>query len=210
MAPRPIRFPDLDISLKQRLAGAVVIIALGVIFIPLLLDGAGMEEYRRLKMNMPERPEYEFPVVVPEKPMPPAPERTAKAPEGEHIQAPARTRTRAGSSTPRSGGRARATATPPAPKPKATPKPARHIKPAFVVQLASFEKRDNARALVDRLRKAGFESFIETHRLDGRRMYRVKVGPMLRREDANKVLARLERKFRLKGTIQNWHPADTQ
>ncbi len=208
MAPRPIRFPDLDISLKQRLAGAVVIIALGVIFIPLLLDGAGMEEYRRLKMNMPERPEYEFPVVVPEKPMPPAPERAAKAPEGGQIQAPAKSR--AGSSTHRAGGRTRATATPPAPKPKATPKPARRIKPAFVVQLASFEKRDNARVLVDRLRKAGFEGFIETHRLDGRRMYRVKVGPMLRREDANKVLARLERKFRLKGTIQNWRPADTQ
>ncbi|HHH46594.1 MAG TPA: hypothetical protein ENK53_06225 [Thiotrichales bacterium] len=208
MAPRPIRFPDLDISLKQRLAGAVVIIALGVIFIPLLLDGAGMEEYRRLKMNMPERPEYEFPVVVPEKPMPPAPERTAKAPDGE----PAQTRTSSGASAHGQRSRTRTAATAPASKPKPIPtaKPARRIKPAFVVQLASFEKRDNARTLVEKLRKAGFESFIETHRLAGRRLYRVKVGPMLRREDAKRTLARLERKFHLKGSIQNWHPADAQ
>jgi len=185
----------LDISLKQRLAGAVVIIALGVIFIPLLLDGAGMKEYRRLKLHEPEKPRYDFPVVVPEKPLPKAAPASESPAQSESEKAEATVRDTK-SAVKRKGTAPRVE----------TPQPAA-LKPAFVVQLASFSQRANAATLVSKLQKAGFEAFIETSRISGRKMYRVKVGPMLRREDAVRVRDRLQKKFGLKGTIQNWRPA---
>lgn len=47
-------------SLKQRLIGAAVLIALAVIFIPMLLDGAGWREELTMNMEIPPEPKFTF------------------------------------------------------------------------------------------------------------------------------------------------------
>lgn len=53
--------------LKQRLVGAIVLISLGIIFIPMLLTGRGDLTGEQPKSNVPPKPAYEIeaPVVLP-------------------------------------------------------------------------------------------------------------------------------------------------
>ncbi|MDQ3797082.1 MAG: hypothetical protein M3294_05845, partial [Pseudomonadota bacterium] len=50
----------METSLKQRLIGAAVIVALAVIFIPMLFDNAERKKPVTLDMNVPPEPEYTF------------------------------------------------------------------------------------------------------------------------------------------------------
>lgn len=48
----------MDNTLKQRLVGAVVLVALGVIFIPALLDGSGYRARQARTIEIPEKPVF--------------------------------------------------------------------------------------------------------------------------------------------------------
>lgn len=51
----------MDKALKQRMVGAVVLIALGVIFIPMLLDGgSGEDGERRVELDIPAAPDRDY------------------------------------------------------------------------------------------------------------------------------------------------------
>jgi DedD protein len=60
-------------------------------------------------------------------------------------------------------------------------------------------------ALRDKLRKNGFTAFVEKYRERGKSSYRVRVGPELKRENAEKHLVQLKSKLQLKGIIMG-HP----
>lgn len=51
----------MDILLKQRLTGAVVLISFVVIFIPMLLSSKGETYFAQAQTNIPPLPSYEFP-----------------------------------------------------------------------------------------------------------------------------------------------------
>jgi DedD protein len=67
--------------------------------------------------------------------------------------------------------------------------------------VGSFGEEKNALALRDKLRKAGFTAFIETTKAGGKEMTRVKVGPVLKREEAERLLQRLNKEMELKGQV---------
>ena len=48
----------MDKQLQQRLVGAVVLVSLGVIFIPALLDGAGYKSRHSRSIEIPVEPEF--------------------------------------------------------------------------------------------------------------------------------------------------------
>jgi DedD protein len=50
----------VDTSLKQRLLGAAILVALAVIFIPMLFDGSSREKSVTSDMQIPPEPEYTF------------------------------------------------------------------------------------------------------------------------------------------------------
>jgi len=50
----------MDKALKQRLVGATILIALAVIFLPMLLDGNGQDSMSGKMIEIPERPEVQF------------------------------------------------------------------------------------------------------------------------------------------------------
>lgn len=190
-------------QLKQRIVGAIVIVALGVIFIPMIL-------------NRDDNPTGISGSNIPKKP--PELEQLAKQtppamPAGPAM--PTETRQIVDKDTP--------------PLPKATPelvkenatktsqpekgvtkapaKAAETAKPhGFVVQLASFTDRDKALHLRDRLRKSKFNCFVESITGKNGTLYRVRVGPVIKREQANQLQTRITKKFRLKGTLVMSYP----
>jgi len=73
------------------------------------------------------------------------------------------------------------------------------------VQMGSFARQENADALRDRLRKAGYRAFVSRHDGGGKAVYRVQVGPELSRRQAARQRDELRRKLEIKGIIRR-HP----
>lgn len=48
----------MDMMLQQRIVGAIVLVALGVIFIPALLDGSGYKSRHEKTVEIPSRPTF--------------------------------------------------------------------------------------------------------------------------------------------------------
>jgi cell division septation protein DedD len=59
------------------------------------------------------------------------------------------------------------------------------------VQAGSFESRANAQALAEKLREAGFATAVSEVRANGKDLYRVRAGPVVDRESARALQARL-------------------
>jgi DedD protein len=181
----------LEVSVKQRVVGAIVLIALGVIFIPMLLDGAGMKEQEALEIRIPEKPRYDFPRQIKPQTLPEATETEEPVASKPEIEKP----------------RAE-------PKPAPKPRPPRptvdvekepDIKPtplsSYVVQVGSFGNRSNALNLRDKIRKAGYPAFIESFSTGSKTMVRVKVGPVLKRKEAEKIKVQMKKDLKLDGRV---------
>ncbi|MFK8015531.1 MAG: SPOR domain-containing protein [Gammaproteobacteria bacterium] len=76
------------------------------------------------------------------------------------------------------------------------PAPARTVKPdpatGWAVQVGSFASQANANKLADQLNDLEYKSFVSRKRLNGRVMYRVRVGPRATREEALGLAERLK------------------
>ena len=195
----------MDISLKQRLVGAVVLIGLGVIFIPMILDGSGRSA--RVTMDVAIPPEPVFKGGEPLLPLPPEepPQVSTEVPAAQEPVPPPPEPTVSAST--RRVSEARAVPESPAPETPAPPpaKPSAPEQSAWVVQVGAFGEQAKAIALRDRLRKAGFPAFVEDVRVDGKRVHRVKVGPELDRTKAQSIQARLAKDLQLEGIVVS-HP----
>ncbi|WP_369976631.1 SPOR domain-containing protein [Xanthomonas bundabergensis] len=103
-------------------------------------------------------------------------------------------------------------------KPAATPAPVAAAKPApsvpsvpaaagtgFAVQLGAFAKAEDANALRDKVRAAGFSAFVEQVRTDKGALNRVRVGPVANRADAEQLRAQVAAKVGISGMVRP-HP----
>lgn len=199
--------------LKERIVGATVIVALGIIVIPWLLDGPAQAP-RPVERTL-ELPSGEAPGRVYSIPLDPA--------AGPPVQVGNEAREEAEASSPEPSGAVRRPAGEPVLSPPIEPerdappeqpsqppprpatqavqpseeKPARQApEPAdaggdWAVQVGSFSQADNARALRAQLAAAGFDAFVSRVATDAGTMHRVRVGPAATRADAEKLLARL-------------------
>jgi len=207
----------VNIQLKQRLVGAVVLVALAVIFIPMLLSGEGNLGGSIDGSNIPAEPDFRFPPVpdAPKAPLVAAAPVVPLGDEGEENESPAVS----GKSVPEKKVVDQSPTKPPAkvvekapakpispPVVKAAPakvESAESGKPSgWVVQVGSFSARNNARALRDKLRKQGYASFVEPIKGASGRVYRVRVGPELSKVAADKLRQRLVKEAGLKGLVQ--------
>jgi len=86
----------------------------------------------------------------------------------------------------------------------ASTKPAANLPQAWVVQVASLSARDKADELVARLRSKGYRATL-VHQSG---MWKVLVGPELRKEVAESIKQRLaaDTEFHLSGWVQAWKP----
>ena len=72
---------------------------------------------------------------------------------------------------------------------------------AWIVQLGSFTDEDNAQSLNEKLRKAGYPAFVEPLKKNGKISYRVRVGPEIKRSEADLLLKNLKDKMNLDGIV---------
>lgn len=171
----------MEPALKQRLVGALVLVGLAIIFVPMLVVEPQPEDVRLAPAAelspMPAMPAPAFserPADAGRVVLPPATglvEQLPDAPEPARLP---------GLKQPDLPGGVQAHV----PSPKALPAPA-----GWVVQAASLSSRDNAEALVARLKAAGLDAYTDRGRVrDGQPTYRVRLGPESTHEDA-KALA---------------------
>lgn len=188
-------------QLKHRIVGAIVLVALGVIFIPMILNTDN--EFTISETNIPAKPpqleqlaEMKTPEPVPLQPAPvldtqPVDEKTPTQSAQEPVSpAPA--------TTEQTGSDAAATT---ADKQNNT-KDAR----AWVIQVASFSEQDKAMKLRDRLRKAKYPSFVESVTTKNSKLYRVRVGPVVRREHADDWQKKIAKDFKVPDALVMAHP----
>ena len=154
-----------------------MLVALGVIFIPVLLDGSGFKSRQGRSITMP--PEPEFPPLSEIKLKPVARARDDESP------APAES----------TGTAARTTASTELKQP---------VK-AFALQVSTVTIRDNAYALRDKLRKEGYAAYVEKRTRNGKTSYRVRIGPELDISRLEKMKQTLSKEQGLDGFVVN-HP----
>lgn len=85
-----------------------------------------------------------------------------------------------------------------------TPEKQPALKPAlaaWVVQLGSFSSEQNAWALRDKLRNKGYHAFVERVSEGGKMVIRVRIGPELQRAKAEAVQQKLAKEMKIKGIV---------
>lgn len=192
----------MDPSLKQRLLGAAVLIALAVIFVPMFLSPSSPRKpggMQSSELAIPPEPEGEFRTevlpVLPEAPRPAADADriatvdTATAPRPE-VATPLPT-----PATPPAEAPAPATPAPAeaAPAPVvAKPSPGQAANGRFFVHLGVYTETKNASDLVAGLKKGGYPAFAEGTTFQGKAAERVRVGPYADRAAAEAARLRIK------------------
>ena len=199
-------------GLLQRMVGALVLIAIAVIFVPMLFNR--QDDLRHVTVDAPSIPaapvvaEIEMESVdVPEPQSVPegfeiieegaepdaAPPAVASAPAPIEPVAPT----------------ASAPATPEQPAPAKTEPPVaeprldnNNLPVSWSIQLASLSNRASAESLQQTLRSQGYNAYIRT--ADG--MNRVFVGPLVERSEANRLRDVLQRQQKLDGFVVRFKP----
>ncbi|MGX9761929.1 SPOR domain-containing protein [Pseudomonas shahriarae] len=215
----------LDSAYKQRMVGALVLVALAVIFLPMLFSR--QDEQRQVTVEAPAAPQAPVmpqvqvePVVVPEPQALPEEEPVPTDAEIAEQQAPSAPIQPSvpvvkPAPAPAPVVAAKPAAPAPAPKPVA-PQPAAPGKPdvgqsridpnglpiSWSVQLASLSNRESAEALQKTLRSQGYNAYIRT--ANGKN--RVFVGPLIERAEADRLRDLLGRQQNLKGFVVRFQP----
>lgn len=198
--------------LKQRLIGAIVLVSLAVIFIPIILEGPD-DEWTPRSHSIPDKPQMDYRADM-DLELPPA-----TPVVDETIAMEAISQEQSESEPPPVVEAVKTTAVPvkapePVKKPvKTAPKPSPPVKqvvPAapkkqplqgWYVQVGSFGQEMNARGLRDRLAATGFPVQLQDVELGKKHAYRVLVGPSPSRADAEKQAERLKSGQHLKGMV---------
>ncbi|MRF43897.1 SPOR domain-containing protein [Escherichia coli] len=219
----------LDKGMKQRMVGALVLVALAVIFLPMLFTRE--DEMRQVRVEapqapaMPSLPEVKVePVAVPEPQV--IPEKPQQAPVVvDESTAPASAPSQPITPSPQTQPQVQVQPQPqPQPQPvkpqapvaKVEPQPA--AKPAapaapskidvnglpvsWSIQLASLSNRAGAEKLQQTLRSQGYNAYIRS----AGGMNRVYVGPLIERAEAERVRDAINRQNSLKGFVVRFQP----
>jgi DedD protein len=212
----------LDKGMKQRMVGALVLVALAVIFLPMLFTR--QDEMRQVHVEapqaptMPALPEVKVdPVTVPE------PQPLAEEPEQPPVvvnesSAPVKTPSQPITPSPQTQPQAQAQAKPQvaAPTPATAAKSTAPVATApaaskidvnglpvsWSIQLASLSNRAGAENLQKTLRSQGYNAYIRS----AGGMNRVYVGPLIERAEADKLREAINRQHKLNGFVVRFQP----
>lgn len=205
----------LDSGTKQRIVGALVLVALAVIFLPMLLSRP--DELRHVVVDAPTIPakpvvpEIEMqPVIVPdpqELPQEPVPGDSnaadqAQAPVEQPIAELPAPEAPAATAAPQPAPSKPAEVAPPPQKAPVERLDVNSLPVSWSVQLASLSSRPGAETLQKTLRAQGYNAYIRS--VDG--MNRVFVGPLIERVEADRLRDQLNRQHKLNGFVVRFQP----
>ena len=196
----------MEQGLKERLVGAAVIVIVAVIFIPMLLDDTENKDIVITESNIPPKPENipELPedndfssrIIPLQKEAPASGTVETESMPVEEEPVPAEEKPETTVSEHATTGQTPTTSV------VKSEEPATNVGlAAWVVQLGSFSSQGNAESLNKKLRAAGFRSFVEPLKQKNAIAYRVRVGPELKRSDAEAINAKLKQTMKLEGIV---------
>ncbi|MEJ2309338.1 MAG: SPOR domain-containing protein [Gammaproteobacteria bacterium] len=213
--------------MKKRLVGAVVLVALAVIFVPMLLEeGEPPVESVDLEREIPQEPSTDYrmdlipteeeareadtdttmeipleTITEPDRPESVTPDETATAP-GETGTAEADKEQRKQwvivEDAAKSADKTTSTARV---ESAGTGGSAGDTRTGWAVQAGSFGQKTNAESLMADLKLNGMNAYISEVQVADKTLYRVRIGPLENKQSAEQQLQLVEKNFKLKGTI---------
>ncbi len=189
----------MNSRLRNRIVGAVILASLAVIFVPMILTGQGDLDFSSRGPAIP--PEPEITSSSPPQTLPADPSPAEEAPRAVVLeQQPPDVNSGANVPIPPETVE-QESALPNPPEVGTTASVASRGVPAWAVQVGSFTVKKSAFALRDSLRSKGYASFVESVKSGGSTVYRVRVGPELQQELAQKLLERLAKEAGVNGIV---------
>ena len=202
----------MDQTIKQRLVGIAVIFALAVIFLPMILDGSGVDK-KTLKVEIPDAPvmearsDFDEKIIELQAKVDEMPElearfvdeetgdgenRIKREPEKESLPEPEKVEAK--------------------PDPESKPNNTAKLEPvtpvggdSWVLLVGSFQDRKKALLQRDRLRKGNIAAvFIEQFNLDNQASYRVRLGPFINRDLSKIAQNKIKAKYNIDGLIMKY------
>jgi cell division septation protein DedD len=201
----------VDSPLKERLTGALIVIAVLVIVVPEMLSGPDGSQATTRTAGDAGPPERTFTLELGTPAATRTQDQSSLTPQSSDVQEPAQSAGTPAASAPEPlavPAPVTAAASPP-PPPVATPSPApADVKPPpaaapapaavpaaskgqWWAQLGSFSARDNAERLARGLREKGYAVNVAKIKVGTKELYRVRSGPVANREAALALQARL-------------------
>lgn len=192
----------LDAKSKYRLIGAGLLLGSSAILLPLILDGERPESLD-VQISVPERPEFPEVAIAPVQPVsemeiPDEPvdvnsiELLPSDPETQPVKPVAKEPVRVVSEL---------VAKPAEPVLKVTKEPV-PIGERWTLQVATFGKQDNATRTLKKLKDAGYPAYVMTTNS----LFKVFVGPELKREESEKMKQKVQKEFKLSGIVVKYSP----
>lgn len=161
----------METQLQQRIVGAIVLVTLGVIFIPALLDGSGYKSRQVENIEIREKPE--FPPLSQKKLKPvPTPLEEIKQTQSAALKADVK-------------------------------QPDKKTIKSFALQVGTFDSRDNAEKMRDKLQKAGYSTFVHEVVAKDKTSYKVRIGPELERSILDKLKAEVKKSQKIDAFVVN-------
>jgi DedD protein len=193
----------VDTRLKQRLVGGVVLVALAVIFVPMLLDGSGTRMPGAEDIGIPPRPAPPKPLPLPvDEPITLNPDPDTPEPGITVVDRYNRDRVEEQVAATRAPPEPEQEAqTEPPPEPLPTP-PVPEELVSWVVQVGAFSDLAKAEAQRDQLRAKGLSpAFVERYHSERGDFYRVRIGPLVQRDEAEAMRERADKALGTKGRV---------
>jgi len=179
----------MEVRVRERLVGALVLVAIVVLLVPSILKGRdpapqATPDQLTKRVEVPVALDETAPaddVLVPEQDLPDAPAPVVVPPPLEKSPVKAEVLTERP-----------AAIAPPTTKPAQVPAASAPSEaPAWAVQLGAFSSRAKADQMVAELRKRGYAAFVLEYRATGQVLNRVRVGPEQDRDRAVEIAERL-------------------
>ncbi len=187
----------MNSALKQRLVGAIVLVAIGVLVVPSFLRDRQVEPVSTQTL-IPDRPAQE--TVVFEAPS--APENIEPAPEPDTMFIPEETSQPVVESLEEVQSEAKLDAD----ADQAPVEPAADGGTAWVIQVASFRASDTARALRDRLQADGYRAYMRSVSTSNGEVNRVYIGPKVSRSEAEATKTAVDQALKVDALILRFEP----
>ena len=177
----------MDARLKQRVVGALVLTMLAIIILPMLLDGSA-EDRARVAASIPERPKIEMKKLSVQdirRQMERSEQTSAAALPTEVVDEDSYDEVEIDFGLDKN-----------------------KLPISWSLQLGSFQKKDNALKLRAQLRASQYHSYILHGKTSKGEIWRVFVGPMLKKSALQTIASKIETSFSLKGQVVRYRVED--
>jgi DedD protein len=176
-------------GLKQRVIGAIVLVALAIVFIPIIFD-ENQTGPSNVELEIPKKPKIsmlpierakppELDAKIVERPKAPTPEVVPALPK-ETVDTPSIDEAALFDNA--------------------------NMPVSWTLQLGTFKDQNNAETLRDRLRKSGYKAYLKVDRTEKPNLSRVYIGPDLDHKRLSDIQVKLKKEIKLDGIIIRFLP----